>query len=180
MILQQVDSALMELLKEVHQEDKVELLKPDTLKVTLRFEKEEPLDYHAIYELIQTDFDQTITMLLINPVVYDFMDEKALLNHLIKLPKKVYDIETYLISLIKRDSTLIPMLQKRFVKLLGYEMIETILAIAKSNMNLSITAKNHYMHRNTLHYRIDKIMDKTSINIKTFKGLSVFTLLFED
>jgi DNA-binding PucR family transcriptional regulator len=47
-------------------------------------------------------------------------------------------------------------------------------------MNLSITAKNHYMHRNTLHYRIDKIMDKTSINIKTFKGLSVFTLLFED
>lgn len=180
MVLAENDQSLIALIKELHETDTTEVLNQNTLKIITPFSEDEPIDYPSIYELIQTDFDQTIHLLTLYENALNVIDESLILEHLNELPKKVYDLETFIISLIKRKPHVIPILQKRLVKLLGYEMIETVLAIAHSNMNLSTTAKDHYMHRNTLHYRIDKIVDKTSINIKTFKGLSVFTLIFED
>ncbi|MFP4286331.1 MAG: helix-turn-helix domain-containing protein [Candidatus Izemoplasmataceae bacterium] len=179
-LLQEDDTTLKALLKEIHQDDEFKTLSNGLIKITTLLDKDEPIDYTSIYELIQTDFDQTISLLSTSIKAFNIIDETLIVEYLITLPKKVYDFESFIISLVKRNPALIQTLQKRFVQLLGYEMIETILAIAHSNMNLSITAKDHYMHRNTLHYRIDKIIDKTSINIKTFKGLSVFTIIFED
>lgn len=48
------------------------------------------------------------------------------------------------------------------------EMIETLENFFTYNMNISETAKNMYMHRNSIQYRIDKFMKETNINIQKF------------
>jgi hypothetical protein len=63
------------------------------------------------------------------------------------------------------------------------EMFSTIKMFLENNSNASMTAKNLYIHRNTLQYRIDKFTEKTGIGLKDFYGaFTVFLacLLFED
>src|SRR5699024_856063 len=48
------------------------------------------------------------------------------------------------------------------------QMLQTLEMFFKHNLNVSETAKNMYMHRNSLQYRIDKFMKETNINIHHF------------
>ncbi len=50
------------------------------------------------------------------------------------------------------------------------ELLITIKTYLEANFNLSLTAKNLYIHRNTLQYRLDKFVEKTGINLKSFTG----------
>ncbi len=49
-------------------------------------------------------------------------------------------------------------------------LLDTVKAYLEANMNLSLTAKNQFMHRNTVQYRLDKFMEKTGIDLKEFSG----------
>lgn len=56
-----------------------------------------------------------------------------------------------------------------------YELLSTIKLFIENNSNTSLTAKMLYLHRNSLQYRIDKFIERTSIDIKSFHGsLSVY------
>jgi len=48
------------------------------------------------------------------------------------------------------------------------EMLETLHNYFYYNLNISETAKNMYMHRNSIQYRIDKFIKETNINIHHF------------
>lgn len=48
------------------------------------------------------------------------------------------------------------------------ELLHTIEAFFACNLNITVTAKNLYMHRNSLQYRIDKFIEKTGIDIRQF------------
>lgn len=50
------------------------------------------------------------------------------------------------------------------------EMLITMKIFLENNLNVSLTAKKLYIHRNTLQYRIDKFIEKTGINLKSFSG----------
>ncbi|MEI5906408.1 helix-turn-helix domain-containing protein [Bacillus spongiae] len=50
------------------------------------------------------------------------------------------------------------------------EMVLTIKRFLENQSNVSLTAKQLFMHRNSLQYRIDKFIEKTQINLKSFKG----------
>lgn len=50
------------------------------------------------------------------------------------------------------------------------EMFSTIKVFLENNLNASMTAKELYIHRNTLQYRIDKFTEKTGIHLKDFYG----------
>ncbi|MBS4198508.1 helix-turn-helix domain-containing protein [Bacillus sp. FJAT-49732] len=50
------------------------------------------------------------------------------------------------------------------------ELAETIKAYIENQSNATLTAKQLFMHRNSLQYRIDKFIEKTGIDIKTFHG----------
>jgi len=55
------------------------------------------------------------------------------------------------------------------------KMIETFLAC---NLNISETAKELYMHRNSLQYRLDRFYEKTSIDVRKFhEAMSVYLAL---
>ncbi|WP_044337811.1 PucR family transcriptional regulator [Rossellomorea aquimaris] len=50
------------------------------------------------------------------------------------------------------------------------ELIYTVKAFLENQSNISQTAKKLFMHRNSVQYRIDKFIEKTNIDIKTFQG----------
>ena len=62
-------------------------------------------------------------------------------------------------------------------KLLGSEMMETIDAFFRNDLNLSTTARELFIHRNTLIYRLDKIRKVTGYDLKRFQDAAAFRLL---
>lgn len=48
------------------------------------------------------------------------------------------------------------------------EMMKTLDVFFESNLNISETAKQMYMHRNSVQYRIDKFINESGINIQSF------------
>ncbi|AGK52533.1 PucR family transcriptional regulator [Bacillus sp. 1NLA3E] len=63
-----------------------------------------------------------------------------------------------------------------------HEMLVTIKAFIEHNLNVTLTAKKLFIHRNSLQYRLDKFTEKTGINLKSFQGaVTVYQacLLFE-
>lgn len=67
---------------------------------------------------------------------------------------------------------LVPVLQAEWENLFqnDRELLETIKLYLENNLNTSLTAKKLYLHRNSLQYRIDKFVERTSIDIREFKG----------
>lgn len=61
---------------------------------------------------------------------------------------------------------------------LDEEMINTIEEFINCNLNISESAKNLYIHRNTLIYRLDKLSKDTGYDIRIFKDATVFTIAF--
>lgn len=57
------------------------------------------------------------------------------------------------------------------------ELLATAEAFFQSSLNVSETARNLYMHRNTLLYRLDKIEKATGLNIRQFSDAVSFRVL---
>jgi len=64
-------------------------------------------------------------------------------------------------------------------KLLNDEMRETIRVFFDNDLNLSTTARQLYLHRNTLTYRLDRIRRETGLDLRSFKDASAFKAIME-
>ncbi|WLR58445.1 PucR family transcriptional regulator [Guptibacillus hwajinpoensis] len=50
------------------------------------------------------------------------------------------------------------------------ELLKSIRIYLESNLNITLAAKQLYVHRNSLQYRVDKFIEKTGIDVKSFQG----------
>ena len=82
------------------------------------------------------------------------------------LPK--FKLNEYLNQLISKDAEEI---------FRDKDMLLTAESFFKNNLNVSETARNLFMHRNTLIYRIDKILKETDLDIKKFSDALTFNLI---
>lgn len=58
------------------------------------------------------------------------------------------------------------------------ELLRTIQIFLEANSNASLAAKEMYMHRNSLQYRIDKFIERTEVDVKQFEGaVSIYLIL---
>lgn len=62
-------------------------------------------------------------------------------------------------------------------KVLSEEMLETIRVFFLNDLNLSTTARQLFIHRNTLLYRMDKIKKATGLDLRKFEDAAVFRFL---
>lgn len=56
------------------------------------------------------------------------------------------------------------------------ETLVTVNSFFENNLNISETARQMYLHRNTLGYRLDKIMRTTGLDVKTFEDAMTFKI----
>ena len=64
-------------------------------------------------------------------------------------------------------------------RLFNDEMLYTIDMFFKKDLNLSDTARQLYIHRNTLVYRLDKVQKQTGLDLRTFEDAVTFKILME-
>ncbi len=64
-------------------------------------------------------------------------------------------------------------------RLFTEEMLETLEMFFKKDLNLSDTARQMYIHRNTLVYRLDKVQRQVGLDLRKFDDAVTFKLLYE-
>lgn len=66
------------------------------------------------------------------------------------------------------DDFLRETISKKTFELLDDEIIKTVLSFFSNNLNISETARQMYLHRNTLVYRIEKVLKLTGLDLRNF------------
>ena len=64
-------------------------------------------------------------------------------------------------------------------RLFNEEMLRTIRAFFQKDLNLSDTARQLYIHRNTLVYRLDKVQRETGLDLRKFDDAVTFKILMD-
>ncbi len=68
---------------------------------------------------------------------------------------------------------------RRTAKLFNEEMLQTIDMFFRKDLNLSDTARQLFIHRNTLVYRLDKVLRLTGLDLRHFDDAITFKILYE-
>ena len=68
---------------------------------------------------------------------------------------------------------------RKTAKLFNDEMLQTIEMFFRKDLNLSDTARQLYIHRNTLVYRLDKVQRLTGLDLRKFDNAVTFKILYE-
>lgn len=90
----------------------------------------------------------------------------------------VYDLADVIIfSVSRRMDHLTAKLHKQITQLVGEETMRTVFAFMKAELNQTQAAKQLYMHRNTLLYRLDHFKRLTLIDVSKFRGAFAIRLL---
>lgn len=66
---------------------------------------------------------------------------------------------------------------RKTARLFNEEMLHTIQMFFEKDLNLSDTARQLYIHRNTLVYRLDKVQRQTGLDLRKFDDAVTFKLL---
>lgn len=69
------------------------------------------------------------------------------------------------------------MFSRRTARLFNEEMLATIEKFFENSLNLSETARQLYIHRNTLVYRLDKVQRATGLDLRAFDDAVTFKLM---
>ncbi len=69
------------------------------------------------------------------------------------------------------------MFNRRLARLFNDEMVHTIEKFFENNLNLSETARQLYIHRNTLVYRLDKVQRSIGLDLRSFDDAVTFKML---
>lgn len=141
---------------------------------------EDPIDLASFQELIFEDFGTDITM-FIEPYhngVYTLGDDlKELLS---QLPSNVYFFEDIIPYIVLKGKEELRLKVIEYLTLVtNKEVVHTVREFIENDLNSSKSAKQLYMHRNTLNYRLDNFIEATNINVRTFKGANAIYMLFK-
>lgn len=99
----------------------------------------------------------------IKPEIYNIKD--------MFLEKAIYNLSNEYINEIKEE-------YKDIFAGFNHELIQTLEEILKCDLSLTKAAKNLFVHRNTLMYRIDKIRKETGFDIRNFKEATFLYILY--
>ncbi|MBR6029822.1 MAG: helix-turn-helix domain-containing protein [Clostridia bacterium] len=78
-----------------------------------------------------------------------------------------------------RERFLSIVFSKNTAKLFNDEMLTTIDMFFETDLNASDAARQLYIHRNTLMYRLDKVQRATGLDLRSFEDAVTFKLLME-
>lgn len=69
--------------------------------------------------------------------------------------------------------------KKELIKVFSDEdAVNSCFTLFESDLNVSLASDRLYMHRNTLIYRINKLKEKTGLNVKKFTDAVTFIALY--
>jgi hypothetical protein len=137
----------------------------------------EPHELQRLRELAVQDFIRDFTAFIV-PLDAGYPVE-AVLRELPRLGPGVYGVTEIAVEAVLRGFPVLKAtLRKYYYDLLGTEIVDTAVGFIRADQNASRASKGLYMHRNTLNYRLDQFVDRTGIDVRSFKGALAAYLLF--
>ncbi len=90
-------------------------------------------------------------------------------------------LERFLMNVPREESTHYHamLFNRKTSKLFNDEMLQTIEMFFRKDLNLSDTARQLFIHRNTLVYRLDKVQKQTGLDLRHFDDAVTFKILYE-
>lgn len=138
---------------------------------------QETIDLNHLREMAMQEIYQDFTAFIMPESTW--FDSDLIINILHKITPGVYTIELMIPEIIMLHFTDVKTsLKDYYFNLCGHETIETVIRFIESDLNASKAAKNLFMHRNTLNYRLDHFTSLTKIDVRTFSGAYAIYLLF--
>lgn len=147
-------------------------------------EKEELLEWASgLHDLITTEWMENIRILVGSPLSSSSALDKELARLLslsqaiaIYRPKAMvagswsYTLERWAASLTPQDAKMLSELICSLVTIpqLNTEQLETLETLFSRQLNVSDTARQLFIHRNTLLYRLDKLTEQTGLDPRLF------------
>ncbi|MGY0694941.1 PucR family transcriptional regulator [Virgibacillus sp. FSP13] len=142
-------------------------------------EQMESISYDQIADVLMSDLYVKINF-LVGPYLIELADAKKYYQTLISCAKASIDF-TKKVVLSYSDAIPHLFVDQAKTKILNtipemilketfddHELLQTIETFITCNLNISVTAKELYMHRNSLQYRIDKFIEKTGFDVRQF------------
>ncbi|MFC2947935.1 PucR family transcriptional regulator [Virgibacillus sediminis] len=141
---------------------------------------EDPISYEQIIHVLMSDLYVKINFFLgpyvENPVhardYYEFLVEYApTAISYSDVPVITFTDSIPLLFIHQADSVFLQQFPEMILKEFAgdKEMLATVRTYIQSNMNISVAAKELFMHRNSLQYRLDKFISRTGIDIRQFR-----------
>lgn len=168
LFIQDVDETILELLEGIYG---TLIHTPPLIRLRLS-DDEEALTAEALHELLETDFAVPIS-LLETTMPHALYPDALIAACLSSVPKGHYDLESLFFKISQHAPTLEKQLKARLDSVLTREIIQTLLSFAAHQMNVSVSAKALFMHRNTMHYRLASFTKKTHLNPYRFEVLAL-------
>ncbi len=99
-----------------------------------------------------------------------FENDKSVINYNnLGIGRLIYQLPTTLCNLFLKE-----VFKDNSLEALDQETVSTIQKFFENNLNVSETARQLYVHRNTLVYRLDKIQKLTGLDIRMFDNAIIF------
>jgi carbohydrate diacid regulator len=99
-----------------------------------------------------------------------FENDKSVINYNnLGIGRLIYQLPTTLCDLFLKE-----VFKEDSLEALDHETVYTIQKFFENNLNVSETARQLYVHRNTLVYRLDKIQKMTGLDIRMFDSAIIF------
>ncbi|WP_226038007.1 PucR family transcriptional regulator [Aquibacillus saliphilus] len=150
---------------------------------------ESDISYHEIIEVLMSDFYMNVNLFIspyfnvIDACLQQYKWTKScfcVVHKYCKSPVVDYIESVPYLLLEPLDEESIPLIVTSILQdaTNDEELLKTVQIFLECNSNATLAAKKLYMHRNSLQYRVDKFIEKSSIDVKQFKGaLSVYLTL---
>ncbi len=150
--------------------------KPRLFCIRLNATPEQPLS--AFRELIMNDADVNLTLALMPEKTQAILTEEWVEKAIRKLPYSNVSHEFLAYHVVKNYPNARTPIRKNIDQTMEKHLKDTVLSLAKADLNASIAAKKLYVHRNTLLYRVHTTREKTGIDPQSFLGAAFFHILY--
>jgi len=129
--------------------------------------------YKEVYEMFVNESKTDLSFLIVNDGIFSDLDSIAKI-FLENTFSNIYDTSTliYYCFVTNQYDEIIEEFYSYFSKL-DDELLESVYAYLDNNLNASKTAKDLYLHRNTLNYRLNKFHFLTGVDVRYTQSASV-------
>ncbi|MDR1781637.1 MAG: helix-turn-helix domain-containing protein [Bacilli bacterium] len=130
-------------------------------------------DYHIIYYQFTNELKTDLSILFINDGIFNDVD-KIIKEFFLNTYCDIYDAGglVYYFFVLNDDLQYVDDFYS-FLETVDDVLKNTVFAYLDNNLNSLQTAKDMYIHRNTLSYRLNRFEFVTGINIRTLRSASM-------
>ncbi|MDL2211280.1 helix-turn-helix domain-containing protein [Erysipelotrichaceae bacterium OttesenSCG-928-M19] len=152
----------------------IETLNNGVLLIKENYTKFEQLvDYNYIYQLFANEIKTDLSILIVNDGIFTNLDYFAK-EFLVNTYCNVYDASALVYyCFVKNDHDYIIEEFYDYFSRLDEELVESVYMFLDNNLNSLKTARDLFLHRNTLNYRLRKFHYITGIDIRTTRSASL-------